>query len=35
MDDFHSATMSVITNDLAPGAGPALHRHPHASAALG
>jgi mannose-6-phosphate isomerase-like protein (cupin superfamily) len=29
MADFHSATMSVITNDLAPGEGPALHRHPY------
>jgi len=29
MADFHSETMSVITNDMAPGAGPALHRHPY------
>ena len=29
MADFHSATMSVITNDLPPGRGPALHRHPY------
>ena len=28
MADFHSETMSVITNDMAPGEGPALHRHP-------
>ncbi|HWK30382.1 MAG TPA: cupin domain-containing protein [Solirubrobacter sp.] len=27
--DFHSETLSVITNDLAPGAGAALHRHPY------
>ena len=29
MADFHSETMSVITNDMAPGRGPALHRHPY------
>jgi len=29
MADFHSATMSVITNELEPGRGPALHRHPY------
>jgi mannose-6-phosphate isomerase-like protein (cupin superfamily) len=29
MADFHSETMSVITNDMAPGAGPALHKHPY------
>ena len=29
MADFHSETMSVITNDMAPGEGPALHRHPY------
>ena len=29
MADFHSETMSVITNDMAPGQGPALHRHPY------
>ena len=29
MADFHSETMSVITNELAPGRGPALHRHPY------
>jgi mannose-6-phosphate isomerase-like protein (cupin superfamily) len=29
MADFHSSTMSVITNELAPGQGPALHRHPY------
>jgi mannose-6-phosphate isomerase-like protein (cupin superfamily) len=28
--DFHSAAMSVIHNDgMAPGTGPALHRHPY------
>jgi quercetin dioxygenase-like cupin family protein len=27
--DFHSATMSVITVDAEPGAGPKLHRHPY------
>ena len=29
MADFHTETMSVITNDMAPGEGPALHRHPY------
>jgi mannose-6-phosphate isomerase-like protein (cupin superfamily) len=29
MADFHSETMSVITNDMEPGAGPALHKHPY------
>ena len=29
MADFHSETMSVITNDMAPGEGPKLHRHPY------
>jgi quercetin dioxygenase-like cupin family protein len=27
--EFHSATMSVITVDNAPGEGPELHRHPY------
>ena len=29
MADFHSATMSVITNDMAPGTEVKLHRHPY------
>ena len=29
MPEFHSAEVSVITVDMAPGAGPALHRHPY------
>ena len=29
MPEFHSAELSVISVDMAPGAGPALHRHPY------
>jgi quercetin dioxygenase-like cupin family protein len=27
--EFHSAGLSVISVDMGPGAGPALHRHPY------
>ena len=29
MPEFHSAELSVISVDMAPGAGPALHCHPY------
>ena len=29
MPTFHSEALSVTTTDIAPGGGPALHRHPY------
>ena len=29
MPEFHSDALSVISADIAPGGGPALHRHPY------